>query len=149
MNVDFQSEPMTISCCTSILFIYPFKMLAVYKRKHTPQPPHFTLQLPGPREDLYLSGISKSAWMQGGISEKRYEDSGRGGRQFMHPDRHTQVCMDTHIFLASSANVLLQRGGSGQKTSSLITLLIKSHFNILPLQRGTLKEGSSGGDETR
>ena len=84
---------------------------------------HPPLHFPRPGEDRYLSRISKCAWMQDGILEKRYEGTERKKRETVctlpPPYADTQTCT---LFFAWSTKSLLQKGESGQKTGSLITL---------------------------
>lgn len=90
-----------------------------------------------------------------GILEKRYEGTESRGRPFvLNPpnSRHAHVHVHARrhpYFFALSTKSLLQKGESGQKTGEPDNALIKTHFNIPPLQRRVLNEGSGSGDETR
>lgn len=135
----------------STLFIYPSKVMGVEER-WSRFPPltstfllHPPLHFPRPGEDHYLSRISKCTWMLDGISEKRYEGTGRTVCTLW-----TCLCAHgyTHTFLPWALRVSFRRR-KWTKDWEPDNVLIKSHFNIPSLRRRALKEGSSSGDETR
>lgn len=113
----------------STLFIYPSQLMGMEKSQSTfPPPLSFKFLLSSPREDHCLGRNSKYSWMLDGISEMRYEGAGVGKRLFPlypiwqtcpHAHEHTY----THTFFCLEHFLsLLQKGESGQKSRSLITL---------------------------
>lgn len=120
-----QSEPITISCCSCLgAHFYPSEVTGMQTGRSTLSR-LFAFSLSCTREDHHLGKISKYSWMLDGISEKRYEGAGIRERHFpLYPVRQTRPCAHRHtfFFVAWGTKSLLQKGESGQKSRSLITL---------------------------
>lgn len=127
-----QSEPITISCCSCLgpHFSFIHHSWWEWRRARALFPPlSFRFLLSSPREDHCLGRNSKYSWMLDGISETRYEGAGVGKRLFplypiwqTCPHAHEHTYTHTFFFFLEHFLSLLQKGESGQKSRSLITL---------------------------
>lgn len=133
-----QSEPITFSCCTRL---GPHFSFIHWRCRAVPLPLFYFPTSSSPSLSLpKRRSVSEENFKMRLDARWNIRDSIRmlGVEGDM---RHAHVHVDAHAHcFALSTKSLLQKGKSGQKTGGLITL-IKSHFNILPLQRGSSERG--------